>query len=35
LTESIKFVDELIEEDFDLVKELKIGNGKLGIGIRK
>ncbi|MCK5466603.1 class I tRNA ligase family protein, partial [Candidatus Parcubacteria bacterium] len=35
LAESIKFVDKLVEGDFDLVKELKVGDWKLEIGIKK
>ncbi|MCK5084911.1 MAG: class I tRNA ligase family protein, partial [Candidatus Pacebacteria bacterium] len=34
LTESVEFVDELIEGDFDLVKELKAGKFVVEIGIK-
>ncbi len=35
LAKSIEFVDELVEKDFDLIKELKVGDGVVVIGIRK
>ena len=35
LVKSIEFVDELSEDDFDLVKELKVGDEKVKIGIRQ
>ncbi len=34
LTEGVEFTDELVESDFDLVKELKIGKWVVEIGIR-
>ena len=35
LTKNVEFVDELAEEDFDLVKELKIGDYIMKVGIVK
>ncbi|MCK5476064.1 MAG: class I tRNA ligase family protein [Candidatus Pacebacteria bacterium] len=34
LAKNVEFTDELVEGDLDLVKELKVGDLKLGLGVR-